>query len=113
MTDWIIYYKGGGTFSSKGGQPSEAPRDYVQVVMQDNEHFGRDLMDTWDHYCWHDGLWIPHDASGLEQYNADSSISEKVVLNGYWTTDSAFWTIHNAALDNPDWKGLPVRIVRP
>ena len=32
---WIVYYQDGSTFSSEDGSPEKAPRDYVQVVMQD------------------------------------------------------------------------------
>ncbi len=111
MAEWVIYYAGGPTFSSKDGHARNAPRDYVQVVMQETAA-GRDVLEHHDHYCWHNDRWIPHDASGLAQYKNDPTIKEKVVLNGYWIADEAFWKLHNTALDHPEWKHLQIRFVR-
>jgi hypothetical protein len=108
---WIIFYKDGSTFSSANGTPQAAPRDYVQVVMQATDA-GRDLMDHYDYYGWHNDRWIPHDADAIAQYQADPAITEKIVLQGYWIADAEFWAIHNKALDYRTWKSLPVRIVR-
>jgi hypothetical protein len=113
MLEWIIYYSDGSTFSSKDGGPQKTPRNYVQVVMQTNDHMGgRDLMDYHDHYGWHNDRWLPHDLSGITQYKDDPSIENKIVLNGYWIADSEFWKIHNQALDDPEWKDLQTRMVR-
>jgi hypothetical protein len=112
MARWIIFYKDGSTFNSEDGPPSAAPRSYVQVVMQENEQGGRDLMDHYDYYGWHNDRWIPHDADAIAQYQADPAITEKIVLAGYWIADSEFWAIHNKALGYRTWKALPVRIVR-
>lgn len=116
MTDWVVYYSDGTTFSSEQGTPDKAPRDYVQVIMQDNPRLKmRDVIDgagtDYQFYCWHPegDCWIIHDTNGLEQFLASNPSG--IYLRGYYIPDDAFWKIHSAAIDS-NWKGLPVRYVR-
>jgi hypothetical protein len=113
---WLIYYADGSTFSSEDGAPGEAPRDYVQVILQE-DHF-RDRRDvisgagtTYQYFCWHGDRWIIHDDSGLRQYNQLFG-DKAIVLNGFYIDDESFWGLHQSAIDNPEWPAKETRLVR-
>lgn len=113
---WIIYYSDGSTFSNEDGPPEKAPRDYVQVIMQDEVFQGRrDIISgagsNYQYYCWHGDRWIIHDDSGLRQYNQLYG-DKAIVLNGFYIEDEKFWEIHCKAVDHPDWQGVETRLVR-
>jgi hypothetical protein len=113
---WLIYYADGSTFSSEGGTPAEAPRDFVQVIMQDDPfRQQRDIISgagtVYQYFCWHGDRWIIHDDSGLRQYNQLFG-DKAIVLNGFYIEDDKFWEIHGRAVDHPDWQGMQTRLVR-
>jgi hypothetical protein len=111
---WMVFYADGSTFSSDQGAPEDAPKDYVEVVLQESKE-GRELIDgmatDYEFYCWHGDRWIIHNQNGLDQYLAMPD-SPKVYLRGFYIPDEQFREIHIAALDHPDWQGLDTRIVR-
>lgn len=116
MIRWIIFYADGSTFSWEDGPPEKAPRDYVEVIMQDEPFRNRrDLISgagtTYQYYCWHGDRWIIHDESGLEQYKSLFK-DNPIILRGFYIEDEHFWGIHDRALDYPDWKGMETRLVR-
>lgn len=116
MLRWLIYYADGSTYSSEDGPPENAPRDYVEVVLQEDEFRGRkDVISgagtTYQYFCWHGDRWIIHDDSGLRQYN-DLFGEKAIVLNGFYIEDEKFWAIHQQAIDNPDWATRETRLVR-
>lgn len=117
MRRWLIYYAGGSTYSNEDGPPEKAPRDYVQVIMQDSPFInGRDIISgagtTYQYFCWHGDRWIIHDDSGLRQYN-ELFGDKAIVLNGFYIADENFWAIHQEAVDSPDWQGFEfTRLVR-
>lgn len=113
---WLIYYQDGSTFSSDDGPPEKAPKDYVQVIMQDEPFRDRrDIISgagtNYQYYCWHGDRWIIHDDSGLEQYNALFG-DKAIVLRGFYIEDERFWAIHEKAVDHPGWKRKETRLVR-
>jgi hypothetical protein len=116
MIRWVVYYADGSTFSSADGGPADAPRDYVQVIMQDEPFRDqRDIISgagtTYQFFCWHGDKWIIHDDSGLQQYNALFG-DKAIVLRGFYISDEDFWEIHGRAVDHPDWQGKETRLVR-
>ena len=117
MVDWKIFYEDGSTFTNKDGGPEDAPKNYVEVVMQ-YEPFRdrRDIISgagtTYQYYCWHGDRWIIHDDSGLEQYNALFK-ENPIVLRGFYIEDEKFWAIHTQAVNDPEWQGFTsTRLVR-
>ncbi len=115
--NWIIYYADGSTYSNNDGPPENAPRDYCEVIMQDEPRLGgRDIISgagtVYGYFCWHGDRWIIHDDSGLRQYN-DLFGDKAIVLSGFYIEDEKFWEIHQKAVDNPDWQQYPsTRLVR-
>jgi hypothetical protein len=114
---WTVYYSDGvteSTFSSGQGTPGDAPKNYVQAIVQENADGGRDLIDgmgtNYEFYCWHGDRWIIHNQNGLEQFLA---LDRKgIYLRGYHIADEAFREQHLKALDDPVWQDLSTRIVR-
>lgn len=81
MTNWVIFYDDGSSFSSDDGGPGDAPRDGVQVVSIANDRVGRVHWHQRDYYCWHDNEWISRDIHGVMDYLRQPGI-EKIVLQG-------------------------------
>lgn len=100
MTDWIIFYGDGKTFSSDDGLPESAPRENVQVIAVSDIMCGRRLLFWQDYYCWYKGEWIPHDSEGLRQY-LDTPGKDKIRLCGYWLKREDFIVLMNQALLDP------------
>lgn len=116
MIRWVIYYADGSTYSNEDGPPENAPRDYCEVIMQDEPFRNqRDIISgagtVYQYFCWHGDRWVIHDDSGLRQYKQLFG-DKAIVLNGFYIEDEKFWAIHNKALDHPDWKGMQTRLVR-
>jgi hypothetical protein len=113
---WLIYYADGSSYSSEDGPPEQAPRDYCEVIMQDEpSRDRRDIISgagtTYQYFCWHGDRWIIHDDSGLRQYNQLFG-DKAIVLNGFYIPDEQFWEIHDRAVDHPDWQAKETRLVR-
>jgi hypothetical protein len=107
--EWIIFYGDGTTFTNQDGEPWEAPRQNVQVVVRRDETEGRRLGYDRDYYCWHEGeqQWIPHDEHGLIYYLNTEPYC--IRLCGYWISDREFQTI--LAQANTDNR-LPPRVTK-
>ncbi len=98
MTDWVIWYHDGNSFSSDDGPPQQAWRDGVQVVAVADRIYGRLLWHGFDAYCWQDGTWVPHSQTGIEQYHR--FWDNGVVLNGFAISDEAFRAIFMRAIED-------------
>jgi hypothetical protein len=111
LMDWIVYYADGSTFSSQDGEPWDAPRRYVQLVMQRHPAKGAVILhgscNDYIYYCWHGDQWRPHTQVGFEQY-LDAPGSVKVRLCGYWIEDEKFSAVINRALNHPEFAGKVV-----
>jgi hypothetical protein len=92
---WTVYYIDGSTFSSDDGEPKDAPRQGVALIVQ----YVPDRKVEWKHdtYCWEHGMWIPHDRFGCETYL--DKTPEPVRLVGYCQPNDEFWAIYKAAKD--------------
>jgi len=100
MTDWIIWYSNGMSFSSDDGPPENAPRDDVQIVVVPSDQVGKLLWHDSDYYCWQDNQWICHDKEGLRQY-LNLPGKEKIRLCGFWIPDAQFYALYQVALHDP------------
>lgn len=102
---WKIYYTDGSVFSNEDGEPWDAPRTGVQIVVVPDDELGRRCIDKEDYVCWHDDAqtWVGHDLSGLFQY-LDAPGCIKVVLRGYYLPRSKWMEIHKRAIHD---EGLP------
>lgn len=110
MTDWIIYYSDGSSFSSDDGGPGDAPRDGVQVIVnRDEGRCGRLFWHGSDFYCWQEGEWVPrNNDAGLFDYLRQPG-TEKIVLQGRGIRYQAFIDIYNRAVED---KRLPQKDAR-
>ena len=98
MTDWILFYEDGSSFSNDDGSPEDAPREGVIVVVIRDITCGRQHLWNQDTYCWQDGTWVPHDSVGCERY---LNITKwPIRLRGYWITDDKWEKIRMAAIND-------------
>jgi hypothetical protein len=59
MAEWIIFYDDGTSFSSEDGDPGDAPRSGVQVIVVKDISCGRYCLAEQNFYCWEYDQWIP------------------------------------------------------
>ena len=65
---WSIFYTSGATFTSEDGDPVDAPRQGVAVIVQHDDDGNRNTLHRHDCYCWERGMWVEHDRFGCERY---------------------------------------------
>lgn len=65
---WKIYYGDGSTFSSDDGEPEEAPRLNVQIIIQDDPDKIWIAQQRADYYVWEYGRWWGKDLFGLWEH---------------------------------------------
>jgi hypothetical protein len=100
MTDWVVFYDDGSTFSSDDGGPEDAPKDGVLVVVVSDIATGRTMWHSADYYCWHkEGEWVPHNQRGLDRY---LSLDDEpgIYLAGYSVPNATWQKIYRQALDD-------------
>jgi hypothetical protein len=101
LTDWVIYYDDGTSFSSDDGDPSRAPKEGVQVVACADVGTGKLLWHSAEAYCWHiEGEWVPHSETGLRRYLALSAEGKEagLYIRGYAIPYRRFVEIYNKAV---------------
>lgn len=54
---WKIYYTDGSEFTSDEGNPWEAPRQHVQVIVQTDPDVGYELVDQKDYFYYEHERW--------------------------------------------------------
>jgi len=106
MAAWIIFYEDGSTFSDEDGEPADARKDgVVVVIVVDAPGVGRRMLHSADFYCWQsDGTgtfeWVPHNQRGLDYY-----LSKKgelgIYVAGYTVVHAKWQAIYEAALSDP------------
>jgi len=103
MVEWVVFYVDGSSFSSEDGSPSDAPREGVQIIAQQDRGCGLRWVHSRDCYCWHadgrNGCWIGHNAVGLRRYLfwSDRGHEAGVVLSGYEVPVERWYEIASAA----------------
>lgn len=97
MTEWLILYADGSRFSSRDGEPWQAPRNGVQFVIVEDPDVGtRAESSPIGHWGWNDGQWVGYeDMGGYYDYEwfhglASESAPLIVTLTGRMTK-SADW----------------------
>lgn len=100
MTDWLIVYYDGSTFSSDDGGPEDAPRWGVQVIAKRDEDVGRVLVWMRDFYCWQEGQWVGHDSQAADDYERETKWP--IRLRGYEIDRKRFYSeIYPQAYNDP------------
>lgn len=112
MGRWKVFYTDGSTFCDEDGNPWDAPRTGVQVVVtkwrrspsarrllgpvdKEGELYGR------SYYCWYAdaGHWLNHDLIGMAVYLR--SELRPVVLFGEYVDEDLFLAIRKRAGQDP------------
>lgn len=109
MTEWIVYYEDGSSFTSDDGPPEAAPKEGVQVVAVKDVGTGKLLWHSAEAYCWHkEGEWVPHSETGLQRYVTLSSEGSEpgIYIRGYAIPYRRFVAIYTTAVDD---KRLPFK----
>ena len=68
MTDWVVFYGDGETFSSDDGTPDEAPSLDIQVIAQADETVGSKLLIHKEYYWYEGNRWYGGELFGLYDY---------------------------------------------
>lgn len=107
MSDWIIWYSDGSSFSSEQGAPEDAPRWGVICIAAYSGDHGRMIWHGTDYYGWVCepgcllGDWISFDATGLLDYLANRPGREKIVLIGRHVPPDVFHRVYRMADTDP------------
>lgn len=109
---WRIYYDDGTIFSSDQGTESEAPGVGVVCIVQPEPRAGREVMQKWDWYYWHEtyGEWWGSDIYGLlYQLTNDRGNCIRAVKQGAMVSNDRFQEITRRASNDPEfpWKSAP------
>lgn len=102
---WRIYYTDGSTFDSTQGEPWDAPRYGVQVIVQDHVDPQERPYLVWqgDYYIWK-GQWFPVDRFAFDMYYFVNTLSgRKVGLAGEYTDNDNWVAITRRAMKDPDF----------
>jgi hypothetical protein len=92
---WTVFYANGLTFSSDDGDPADAPREGVQVILTGSAE-NRRLLWKAECYCWEDEQWVEHDRFYADQYV--SHTYHPIRLNGQTLAPERFKPILGRAL---------------
>lgn len=87
---FAILYEDGSWFTSKDGAYWQAPRYGVQVVLQDDDNVGVEIVrakradseDGW--WIWKDGMWFGTNREGADAYRLMHHHPEHCTLQGTW-----------------------------
>lgn len=100
---WRIYYTDGTTFSNKDGNPYDAPKEGVQVILKTEPDVGRFMIAMKDYY-WFDHQrqeWFGGDMAGFYQHLRQPGPS--CVTFGTFVTHREYEECVKAALCDPDF----------
>ena len=93
---WRIYYADGSAYSDVDGPPELAPGWGVQVIAMEDREVGRILIHTFDFYWWDGEGWVGGDATGREDYLAQSGW--KKIINGRGVRNAQYQEIMKQAM---------------
>ena len=100
---WRVYYADGSTFSHKDGTPEEAPGWGVVCVVQPDAKVGRNILERWDFYYFHeDGRWWGCDQWGLIDRLAHR-LPMRAVSVGRTIAETEYEKILEAARNDPEF----------
>lgn len=105
MSEWIVWYDDGSSFSSEEGGPEDAPRFGVICIAVRSAEHGRIIWVGHDYYWWTEEGWASGDAEGLCDY-LDQPGSIKIRLKGRSVPATRFHRVYKLALED---NRLPVK----
>jgi hypothetical protein len=65
---WKVWYSDGTTATDRDDDVFSVPGRNVQIVAQDDQHVGREMLHSTDWYWWEDGRWLGGDIHGMVDY---------------------------------------------
>lgn len=107
--DWRIYYDNGNTFSNEGGNPEQAPKRGVLIIVQRDAETGRSFWKEYDFYWWLES-WVGGDLAGLLDYL--SNCDKAIVLQGRTVSDKIYRDAVRRAINDPDFPSKSARYLR-
>lgn len=96
---WKIYYHDGSTFSDQDGEPSAAPADGIQVIVQADGVVGRSVIDGKDFYVFDGERWVGMDEDGMKTHFRNRGL----LKHGLTLSRPAYDEILHKALSDPDF----------
>ena len=66
--NWRIYYDGGRVFTSEDGTPWDAPRTGVQIIVQEHDRVGWEILNSADEYYYEADKRGWYEAKGFTFY---------------------------------------------
>lgn len=103
MTDWVIYYDDGSSFSSCDGEPHEAPTEGFVCALGYDQDGERYIQNGWDfyHYDKETQTWW-----GCDRYGLHDRLRRNLIYaykEGRTVSKLRFAEIMKTANDNPDF----------
>lgn len=99
MANWRIYYHDGSTFSNEDGEPSQAPADGIEVIVQVDARAGRSVIEGKDFYIFDGAKWVGMDGDGMKAWFR----TRGELKQGLTVSRQRFDEILHAALNDPDF----------
>lgn len=99
MVKWIVFYGDGSTFSNLDGEPYQAPRANVQILIQLDADNKWVFYEKRDHYVWGwraPNEWVDVDYTGLQDYRWNH-LDIMAELHGRWISNDDFDKIRKTA----------------
>lgn len=98
-----IYYTDGSTWDSTQGEPEDAPRYGVQVIVQKHPDPQERPFLTWqgDYYIWKKNQWFPVDRFAFDMYYFVQN--GEVGLAGEYTDNDNWKALMDRAMKDPDF----------
>ena len=103
---WKAYYADGTVISSKESAPENLPGFGLQVIVQEDDRHGWEIVAGKTYFCFEDrGLgpkWWPADRGAVDEY-LFTRPGKKIVKMGRFIEDDYFDEIHRQAMLDPDF----------
>ena len=95
---WKIYYGDGSTFTDADGEPYDAPRTNVQMVVQPDDHHGYELCSEFDYYYFEPETWGWYGADIFTVWDVMVRCRQPLILFG-------------RMLSTPEYRALVTRVL--
>lgn len=106
LFSYRIYYTDGSTWDSSMGEPWDAPRYGIQIIIMRHPDPQERPYLVWqgDYYIWIKDQWLPVDRFGFDMYYFNRLFSHrKAALAGEYTDNNNFEDIRKRAMSDPDF----------
>ena len=102
---WRIYYGDGSYFDSVQGTPWEAPRTNVQVIIQEDDRLGWEILSGNNEFYYGERGW--YGANGFTFYDHLIRAKYPLIVFGRMLSNEEYAAIEKRVLDDMKSEGKP------